>query len=186
MSEIILDGTPAGDGHPPYIIAELGNNHGGSLEDAKKLIAVAAAAGVNAVKLQKRDNHELYTQSYYDAPYDNELSYGPTYGTHRDFLEFDGDQYRELQAYAAGVKITFIATPFDLPSVAFLEDLNVPYYKVASGSVQNPLLLRAIGSLGKPVLASFGGAKSDTIFRAVTELEKFGCPLVLLHCTASY
>src|SRR3990167_5309382 len=186
MSEVVLDGTPVGNSHPPYIIAECGHNHMGSIDEAKRLISVAAASGANAVKFQKRDNRELYTQSYYDAPYDNELSYGPTYGTHRDYLEFDADQYRELQAYAAGVKITFIATPFDIPSVEFLEDLGVPYYKVASGSVQNPILLRAIGSLGKPVLASFGGAKSDTIFRAVTELEKCGHPLVLLHCTASY
>src|SRR3990172_8607375 len=152
----------------------------------KKLIAVAAAAGANACKFQKRSNRELYIQSYYDAPYDNELSYGKTYGEHRDFLEFDADQYRELQAYAAGVKITFIATPFDIPSVEFLEDLNVPYYKIASGSVQNPLLLRAIASLGKPVVVSFGGAKPDTVFRAVSEFEKSGCPLVLLHCSASY
>jgi len=159
MSEVVLDGTPVGNGHPPYVIAECGHNHMGSMDEAKRLISVAAAAGVNAVKFQKRFNRELYTQPFYDSPYNSEAAYAPTYGAHRDFLEFDADQYRELQAYAAGVKITFIATPFDLPSVAFLEDLNVPYYKVASGSVQNPLLLRAIGSLGKPVVVSFGGAR---------------------------
>src|SRR3990167_7364227 len=113
MPEVSLGGILVGNNHLPYIIAEAGSNHGGSLEEAKKLIAVAAAAGANACKFQKRDNRELYTQSYYDAPYDNELSYRPTYGTHRDFLKFDGDQYRELQAYAAEHKITFIATPFD-------------------------------------------------------------------------
>jgi len=186
MSEVVLDGTAVGNGHPPYVIAEAGSNHGGNLEEAKKLIAVAAAAGANACKFQKRANRELYTESYYDAPYDNELSYGKTYGEHRDFLEFDRDQYRELQSYAAEHKISFIATPFDIPSVEFLENLGVPYYKVASGSVQNPLLLRAIGRVGKPVVISFGGARSDTVFRAVSELEKFGCPLVLLHCTAAY
>jgi len=158
----------------------------GSMDEAKRLISVAAAAGVNAVKLQKRDNRELYVQSYYDAPYDNEFSYGKTYGEHRDYLEFDADQYRELQAYAVQHKVTFVATPFDIPSVEFLEDLNVPFYKVASGSVQNPLLLRAIASKRKPVLVSFGGTKPDTIFRAVSELEACGHPLVLLHCTAAY
>src|SRR3990167_4462552 len=177
MSEVVLDGTPVGNSHPPYIIAECGHNHMGSIDEAKRLISVAAAAGANAVKFQRRNNRELYTQSYYDAPYDNELSYGATYGEHRDFLEFDEGQYRELQAYAADHKITFISTPFDIPSVEFLEDLGVPYYKVASGSVQNPLLLRAIASKRKPVVVSFGGVRPDTIFRAVSELEKFGCPL---------
>jgi len=186
MSEVVLDGTPVGNVHPPYIIAEVGHNHMGSMDEAKRLISVAAVAGVNAVKFQKRLNSELYTKSFYDSPYNSEVAYAATYGTHRDFLEFDAGQYRELQAYAAQHKITFISTPFDIPSVEFLEDLGVPFYKVASGSVQNPLLLRAIASKRKPVVVSFGGAKSDTILRIVTELEKCGHPLVLLHCTAAY
>lgn len=182
--EIVLDKTPVGLDHPPYVIAECGHNHMGSTGECRRLFYMASAAGVNAVKLQKRDNPALYTKSFFDSPYNSEAAYGPTYGTHREALEFNFGQYRELQAVAADERLTFFATPFDLPSVEFLERLNVPFYKIASAGIQNPLLLRAVGSIGKPVLVATGGAGIEQIRRAVDELQ--GCQLVLMHCVAAY
>lgn len=181
---VILDGIPVGDDHPIYVIAECGHNHLGSVEECRRLFVMARDAGANAVKLQKRDNLALYTEKFFNSPYNSEAAYGPTYGTHREALEFSLSQYLELSDFAKQLNLTFIATPFDLPSVDFLETVNVPYYKVASGSITNPLLLRKIKSLGKPVVVSFGGASFGEVERAVRELA--GCPLVLMHCTAEY
>ena len=186
MTETVLDGIPVGNEYPPYIIAELGHNHMGDMEECKRLMSMARDAGAQAVKLQKRDNDTLYTRSFYESPYNSENSYAATYGEHRDYLEFSFGQYLELQEFAAYLGITFIATAFDLPSVDFLEALDVPFYKIASGSVSNPLLLRKIAGLGKPILASFGGAKDEDVVRAVEALHSQEAPLVLLHCVAAY
>src|SRR3569832_1509999 len=83
-----------------YVIAENGTNHQGDLKTALKMIKVAAGMGVNAVKFQKRDIKALFTQAMYNKPYDNEISYGATYGEHRDYLEFDLDEYLELKKCA--------------------------------------------------------------------------------------
>ena len=92
-----IDGVDVHDGSECYVIAEIGHNHQGDVEKAKQLIRSAHEWGVNAVKLQKRSNRTLYTRSYYEMPYDNELSFGRTYGEHREALEFGADEYRELQ-----------------------------------------------------------------------------------------
>ena len=102
-----------------YVVAEIGHNHKGSIEEAKKLFREAKAAGANAVKLQKRDNKSLYTKKFYNQIYDNPNSYGETYGKHREALEFNFDQYKELQSYAKSIEIDFFATPFDLNSLNF-------------------------------------------------------------------
>ena len=186
MSDVILDGIPVGSSNYPYTIAELGHNHMGSLHEAKKLISVAATAGVQAVKLQRRDNRELYTERFYNSPYNAENAYGPTYGTHRDYLELSPGDYFELQDYADELGVTFIATAFDLRSLDFLQKLDVPYFKIASGSIQNPLLLREVARLGKPVLASLGGASDELVRRVAETILKENDNLVLLHCTAAY
>ena len=186
MSDVTLDGISVGSSHYPYTIAELGHNHMGDIREAKKLMVVAQAAGVQAVKLQRRDNHALYTERFYNSPYGGENSYADTYGTHRDYLEFSLGDYLELQDYADQLGITFIATAFDLPSVEFLQELDVPYFKIASGSIQNPLLLRRVASLGKPVVASLGGAPDELVRRVAETFLTANVPLVLLHCTAAY
>ena len=87
MRELVVDGRAITRDGPAYVIAEIGNNHQGDVEKAKALIHAARECGVDAVKFQKRDNRVLFTRAYYDAPYDNEQSYGATYGEHREFLE---------------------------------------------------------------------------------------------------
>ena len=95
-----------------YFITEIGHNHQGSLDKARELFREAKLAGAHAGKLQKRNNRGLYTAQAYNKPYDNENSFGETYGEHREFLEFGLKEYQELQAYAAELDIDFFATAF--------------------------------------------------------------------------
>src|ERR671923_214039 len=130
-----------GDHAPCYVIAEIGHNHQGNLEKARELFREAKLAGAHAVKLQKRDNRGLYTSAAYNKPYDNENSFGATYGEHREFLEFGLEEYQELGAYARELDVDFFATAFDIASADFLTTLNVPAYKIASGDLKSiPLL----------------------------------------------
>src|SRR5687767_7800732 len=143
---------------PCYVIAEIGHNHQGSLEKARELFREAKLAGAHAVKLQKRDNRGLYTNAAYNKPYDNENSFGATYGEHREFLEFGLAEYRALQEYARELGIDFFATAFDLESADFLASLDMPAYKIASGDLKSTPLLKYVARRGKPMVISTGGA----------------------------
>src|SRR5438445_3773423 len=103
--ELTIDGVRVADDTDCYVIAEIGHNHQGSVEEAKRLFEEAARCGASAVKLQKRDNVSLYTREAFNRPYENENSYGATYGEHREALEFDRSQYEELKAFAAELGI---------------------------------------------------------------------------------
>ena len=142
--ELIVDGTRIADDTDCWVIAEIGHNHQGSLEQCKELFAEAARCGANAVKLQKRDNRALYTRELFNRPYENENSYGPTYGLHREALEFGRAEYQELKAYAAQIGVTFFATAFDFGSAEMLADLDMPAYKIASGDLTNTPLLKFV------------------------------------------
>ena len=169
-----------------YVIAEIGHNHQGKLQTAREMFKAAKDAGAHAVKLQKRDNRGLYTKAAYDKPYDNENSYGATYGEHREFLEFELKEYTELQAYAADLGVDFFATAFDMASADFLAKLNVPAYKIASGDVKSTPLLTHVASFGKPIIVSTGGARLDEIRRAYDTIMAINPQLCLLQCTAGY
>ncbi|MDD5551515.1 MAG: N-acetylneuraminate synthase family protein, partial [Candidatus Omnitrophica bacterium] len=181
---MIIDGIELGK--EAYVIAEIGSNHGGNLERCKEMFKVAKECGAQAVKLQKRDNKTLFTPKLYNQPYINENSYGDTYGAHREALEFDFEQYKELKAYAKELNITFFATAFDFPSVDFLEKLGVPCYKIASGDLLNTPLQRYIAQTKKPVFLSTGGGTFDDISRAYDTIYPINKDLVLMQCTASY
>ena len=135
--EITIGGVRVADDTDAYVIAEIGHNHQGSVEKARDLYKRAADCGVNAVKLQKRDNRTLFTRALFDAPYDNENSFGPTYGAHREALEFNREQYGELRDYARELGIAMFATAFDMRSADFLADFDVPAFKIASGDLKN-------------------------------------------------
>ncbi len=171
---------------PCYVIAEIGNNHQGNLDTALKMIQVAASCGVQAVKFQKRDNKTLYTKAFYNKPYDNENSYGATYGEHREFLEFGMDEYRELKKCAEENHVEFMATAFDFKSVDFLEELGVTSYKTASGDLTNIPLLVYIAKLGKPMFISTGAATLDEIRIAYEAVIKHNDKICLMHCVAGY
>src|SRR5919204_5196825 len=134
---LTIDGFEIHDGGECYVIAEIGHNHQGDVGRAKALIHAAAECGVNAVKLQKRANRSLFTREFFDQPYENEFSFGATYGEHREALELGRDEYVEVQRYAREIGITLFATPFDFESADFLEELDVPAYKMASADLVN-------------------------------------------------
>ena len=169
-----------------YVIAEIGHNHQGSIHKARELFKEAKLAGAHAVKLQKRNNRGLYTRAAYNKPYDNENSYGATYGEHREFLEFGQTQYEELQAYAKELDIDFFATAFDLESADFLESLNVPAYKLASGDLKSEPLLKHVARFGKPMIVSTGGALLDDVKRCYDTVMAINPQLCILQCTAGY
>lgn len=169
-----------------YVIAEVGHNHQGSVEKAMRLFEEARRCGAHAVKLQKRANRELYTQEYFSRPYDHENSFGPTYGEHREFLEFERGEYEELTAYASELGITFFATAFDPKSVEFCADLDMPAYKVASADLRNLPLLRLIAETGKPVILSTGAATLAEVKRGYETVAEINPQVALLQCTAVY
>ena len=184
--ELTIDGFTIGDNSDCYLIAELGNNHQGSVEKCKELITRAKECGAHAVKLQKRDNRAIFTRAAYDAPYDNENSFGPTYGTHREALEFNKEQYRELIAHSKKVGISFFATAFDVPSADFLIDLDVPAFKIASGDATNVPLLRHVAKFGKPMIVSTGGSEIEDVRRIYNTIMPINRQLCILQCTAGY
>src|SRR4030095_3189056 len=126
MRQLIIENRVISDDSDAYVIAEIGHNHQGSLKTAKELFQAAAECGVSAAKLQKRDTRGLYTREMFDNPYDNENSFGATYGEHREALEFGKAEYGELQTEADRLGVAFFSTAFDLKSADFLAELGAP------------------------------------------------------------
>ena len=169
-----------------FVIAEIGHNHQGDLDTAKALFRAAKECGVDAVKLQKRHNRLLYTRKYFDTPYNAEHAFGPTYGLHRQALEFNKREYKALKKYAKKLGLTFFATPFDTKSVDFLEEIDVPCYKTASTDIHNTPLLVYIAKTGKPILISTGTATMADVERVFKTVWPINKQIALLQCTASY
>jgi len=186
MRRLSIDGVVIGDDTPCYVIAEVGHNHQGDVALAKQLIDAAKECGVDAVKLQKRANRSLYTREFYEQPYDNELSFGRTYGEHREALELDQDEYRELLRHARETGVTLFATAFDFESADELAELDVPAFKFASGDLKNTPLQRHVASFGKPMLLSTGGGTLADVERAVETIAPINEQLAVLQCTAAY
>lgn len=184
--KLSIDGFTIDDGSDCYVIAEIGHNHQGSLDQCKRMFAVAKECGANAVKLQKRDNRSLFTKSMYDSPYVHRNSYGATYGEHREKLEFGRAEYEELIRHAREVGITFFSTAFDIPSADFLAELDMPAYKIASGDLTNIPLLRHVARLGKPMIISTGGGTMEDVVRAYYTIMPINRQLCILQCTSGY
>jgi len=175
-----------GDHTPTYVIAEIGHNHQGNVDQALQLIDEARRAGAHAVKTQKRHNRSLYTREMFDKPYENENSFGASYGEHREALEFGRAEYEELIAYSQRLGVTFFATAFDIPSADFLAELDMPAYKIASADVLNTPLLRYVAQIGKPTIISTGGARLEDVQRAHAVFAEINPQVALLQCTAGY
>ena len=183
---LVIDGFEISDASDCYVVAEIGHNHGGSVETCKELFDEAKGCGAHAVKLQKRDNRALYTKGFFNKPYENENSYGATYGEHREALEFGKADYQELKAYAEEIGITFFATAFDVPSADFLADIDMPAYKIASADLVNTPLLKHVAAIGKPIVLSTGGSTLDDVRRAHEIVAEINPELAVLQCTAGY
>jgi len=181
-----VDGRVIDDASDCYVIAEIGHNHQGKVETAMEMFRAAKECGASAVKLQKRDNRSLYTRAMYEKPYDNENSFAPTYGAHREALEFGKAEYQALQDYAREIDVTFFATAFDLPSLDFLASLDMPAYKIASGDLRNTPLLEAVAQTGRPMFVSTGAADIEDVQRAYDVVMPINSQLSFLQCTAGY
>jgi sialic acid synthase len=184
--QLIIADRVISDDSDAYVIAEIGHNHQGSLKTAKELFLAAAQCGVAAGKLQKRDNRSLYTREMYDKPYDNENSFGATYGEHREALEFGRIEYEELQAEAERLEIAFFSTAFDIRSADFLAELNTSAYKIASGDLKNLPLLKHVARIGKPMIVSTGGGTMEDVQRAYDAIMPINPRLCLMQCTCGY
>ncbi|MGA1784684.1 MAG: N-acetylneuraminate synthase family protein [Pontimonas sp.] len=172
-----------GAGHPCYVIAEIGINHNGELENAKKLIDVAAEAGCQAVKFQKRTPDISTPENQKNVQ--RETPWGVmTYLEYKHRIEFGDAEYKEIAAYSAKKGLDWFASPWDVPSVEFLEDHGVTVHKVASASITDIPLLEALRDTGKPIILSTGMSTMDEIDKAV---EVVGTDkLVLMHATSTY
>jgi sialic acid synthase SpsE len=170
----------------PYIIAEIGVNHGGSLDLACRLIELAAEGGADAAKFQTYKAEHLasrHSPAYWDTTKE------PTTSQFELFKKYDGfgaGDYEKLAAHCRAVGIEFLSTPFDEAAVDYLDEL-MAFYKVASADVTNIPLLRKIGAKAKPVVMSTGAANRAEVDAAVTTLLRSGCPsIALLHCVLNY
>jgi sialic acid synthase len=184
--QLIIGDRVISDDSDCYVIAEIGHNHQGSLKTALELFKAAAECGVSAAKLQKRDNRGLFTKAAYDKSYDNENSFGATYGEHREALEFGKVEYEELQAESAKLGIEFFSTAFDIKSADFLAELNIPAFKIASGDIKNTPLLKHVAKIGKPMIISTGGATMEDVQRAHDAIMPINPRLCIMQCTAGY
>jgi len=179
-SRVVTDDTA------PYVIAEIGVNHGGSLELAKQLIDLAKQGGGDAAKFQTYKAETLaskHSPAYWD------LSKEPTTSQFKLFQKYDSfgpDDYRELARYCGEIGIDFVSTPFDREAVELLEPI-MPFFKIASADLTNTPLLRQVAGTGKPVVLSTGASTAAEIAVAVKTLRDAGCrELSLLHCVLNY
>ncbi len=171
-----------GVGYPTFITAEIGINHNGDINIAKKLIDMAIFAGCDAVKFQKRTVEEVYTKEDLDKT--RETPFGTTNRDYKEAIEFGREEYEEIDRYCKQRGIMWFASPWDIKSVDFLEKFDVPCYKIASASLTDDELLRHIKSKGKPIILSTGMSTVEQIKHAVDLLGEDN--LILLHCTSTY
>ena len=170
----------------PFVIAEIGNNHQGSVNLCKSLIGRAKLTGANAVKLQKRSVKNLFTKKLYNSPYLNENSFGKTYGEHREALEFNVEQWQEIINFAKKINIPLFSTAFDMESVEFLEQMGMNAYKIASGCLKDIPLIKRLIETKKPLVISTGGGIWEDIDRVYNLCKENNAEFCFLHCIASY
>jgi len=182
MAEIKVGKTIIGDGYPCYVVAEIGINHNGDIEIAKKLIDVAVSAGCNAVKFQKRTVEIVYPSEELARP--RESPFGTTNGDLKYGLEFGQEEYREIDRYCKEKNISWFASCWDEQLVDFIEQFHVPCYKVASASLTDDALLRYTRAKGRPIMLSTGMSTLEQIDHAVEALGKED--LVVMHTTSTY
>lgn len=172
-----------GEGHPVYIIAEIGINHNGSMEIAKKMIAGAVFAGADSVKFQKRTPELCVPHDQWLV--ERETPWGRmTYIDYKRKTEFTMKQYFEIDQYARQKGIDWFASCWDIPSIDFIEQFDPPVYKVASASITDMELLEKLKATGKPVMISTGMSTFDEIEAAVKCLGEGN--LLIAHSTSTY
>lgn len=183
--QLQIGDTTIGDGHPCYVIAEIGCNHQGDADRCAEMIRAAAASGASAVKLQKRHLDTLFTRTCGAAPYTSPHAFGPTYLEHRRKLELSEPAWRDLVDVTHDAGVDLVATAFDEPSGEFLANVGVAAIKIASGDATNLPLVERLVDLKLPVLASTGGLDWSDIDRLV-EILAAAPGAAILQCTSIY
>jgi N-acetylneuraminate synthase len=183
VREIKIGSHLVGDGHPVYIIAEIGINHNGDVDIAKKLIDAAKHGGADAVKFQKRTPELCVPEHQRNQMRETPWGY-TTYLDYRYKVEFGRDEYAEIDRYCKEVGIAWLASSWDIPSLEFIEAFNPPCHKVPSALLTDHELLRELKATGKPIILSTGMSTINEIKEAVkiTGLDN----LVICHTTSSY
>lgn len=182
---IQIDNRAIGSDAPAYVIAEAGVNHNGSIQIAKELVDIAADSGADAVKFQKRKLKETYVEDIVDDPAIAEMGVEYTVSNLKDVLLTD-EQYREVAEYCDQQGIQFLCSPWDVDSVDYLEDIDIPVYKVGSPDMTNFVLLERLLETGKPLLLSTGMSAEKEIERTVEFLRERSADFGLLHCRSTY
>jgi len=180
---MIIGSSPVGAECPTLIVAELGINHGGSLDCALALIDAAHVSGADMVKLQKRTIELVYTAEELARP--RESPFGTTNGDLKRGLEFGQDEYERIDAHCRTVGIPWFASAWDLPSVDFLAGFHVPVHKVPSALLTDLSLIRHMTTTETPIILSTGMTDWEDIQRAV-QITRTVVPYAVLACTATY
>jgi N-acetylneuraminate synthase len=167
-----------------FIIAEIGINHNGDMSICKKLIDVAAESGANAVKFQKRNIDKVYTKEFLASP--RESQWGSTQRDQKNGLEFNYNEYMEIDAYCKEKNIEWFASAWDLESQAFLQKYNCNYNKIASAMIVYKDLLEMVSMEGKHTFISTGMSRYKDIEQAVNIFRKNNCSFELMHTVSTY
>jgi len=186
MNTLQLGNKNVGDGHPAFIIAEIGINHQGDVSIAKNLIQKAKECGADAVKLQKRSISRILTKSGLEMAYDNRNSFGKTYGEHKIALELSEADYRELNIFCQKLDIIFCASGWDEESIGFLDELGIPFFKMASADLTNFPLLIHTAKKNKPMILSTGMADMKMVQAAYSQVNPINNQIAILQCTSTY
>lgn len=186
MSEIIINNKKIGGNNPVYIIAEIGINHQGDISIAKELILQAKDSGADCVKFQKRTISRILTREGLNMPYLNSNSFGDTYGEHKKALELSEDDYKSLFDFSQEHSIDFAASGWDEESINFLDDLGVPFFKMASADITNFPLLEYTAQKGKPMIISTGMSDMEIVEKAVQLISGINSQIGILQCTSTY
>lgn len=172
-----------GAGEPVYIIAEIGINHNGDIEIAKQLMDVAVETGCDAVKFQKRTPEICVPEAQKSIP--RETPWGSmTYFEYKKRIEFEQPEFEQIDAYAKKIGIDWFASPWDVPSVDFLEGFNVPCQKIASACLTDSELLTAVNKTKTTTILSTGMSSIEEIDKAVSLLNNV--PLAIAQATSTY
>ena len=185
MNTIKIEGVDIGKEYPCYIIAEIGVNHNGKLSLAKKLIDASIESGVNAVKFQKRDLKSLYRKESLENPNSESQGFEILLAELQE-VELTKNDYIEIIDYCKKKKITFLCTPWDMPSVDFLEELDIAAYKISSGDMTNFPLIKYVSKTRKPMIISTGMSKIEEIEKMVSFVKEQNIPFVILHANSTY
>lgn len=175
-----------GQGHPTFIIAEIGNNHNGEIGLAKEMVKAAALAGADALKLQKRTVEDVFTRELLAKPQTHSTSLGKTYGEYRRKLELKDEELAELKELAHSLGLVFFVTPFDLKSAEILSRIGMDAWKVASFDVNHGDLLEFIARQSQPVFLSTGMSTIEERDKAVETILKYNKELIINHCVSIY